>query len=93
MGFPRDYLDFTTWYLRTKRYINREDNSDFSLTALGVDYVEANYSKLPVLRRLLDTGNPIGSHNEPEENETAETNGNPGTFILGDGRGTPGESE
>ena len=36
MGFPREYLDFTTWYLRTKRYINREDNSDFSLTVLGV---------------------------------------------------------
>ncbi len=56
MGFPREYLDFTTWYLRTKKYITREDNSDFSLTALGVDYVEANCSKLPILNKLLKSG-------------------------------------
>ena len=53
MGFPREYLDFTTWYLRSKKYITKEDNSDFSLTPLGVDYVESNYSKLPLLRKLL----------------------------------------
>ena len=58
MGFPREYLDFTTWYLRSKKYINREDNSDFSLTALGVDYVEENYTKTPMLHQLLETGRP-----------------------------------
>jgi hypothetical protein len=58
MGFPREYLDFTTWYLKTKKYITREDNADFALTALGVDYVEANCSKLPVLGRLLSAGRP-----------------------------------
>jgi curved DNA-binding protein len=56
MGFPREYLDFTTWYLRTKKYITREDNSDFALTALGVDYVEANCSKIPILAKLLTAG-------------------------------------
>ncbi len=56
MGFPREYLDFTTWYLRSKKYITREDNSDFSLTALGVDYVEENYTKTPILNQLLGTG-------------------------------------
>lgn len=61
MGFPREYLDFTTWYLRTKKYITREDNSDFALTVLGVDYVETNYSKLPVLRKLLNAGNPTAA--------------------------------
>ena len=40
MGFPRDYLVFTTWYLRNKGYITRADNSDFALTAEGVDFVE-----------------------------------------------------
>jgi curved DNA-binding protein len=58
MGFPREYLDFTTWYLKTKKYITREDNSDFALTALGVDYVESNSSKLPVLCKLLNAGRP-----------------------------------
>jgi curved DNA-binding protein len=37
MGFPRDYLDFTTWYLTKKGFVTRADNSDFSLTAEGVD--------------------------------------------------------
>ena len=54
MGFPRDYLDFTTWYLKSKNYITRADNSDFALTALGVDFVEANSPNLPVLRLLLN---------------------------------------
>ena len=56
MGFPREYLDFATWYLKNKKYITIEDNSDFALTALGVDYVEANSSKIPVLNKLLNSG-------------------------------------
>jgi curved DNA-binding protein CbpA len=55
MGFPREYLDFATWYLKSKKFITVEDNSDFALTALGVDYVEANSSKIPVLNKLLNS--------------------------------------
>src|SRR5579871_4207529 len=57
MGFPRDYLDFTTWYLGKKGYITRADNSDFSLTAEGVDFIETQRVKIPVLNKLLTTGN------------------------------------
>lgn len=57
MGFPRDYLDFTTWYLTKKGYITRADNSDFALTADGVDYVETQRVNMPVLNKLLTTGN------------------------------------
>ena len=56
MGWPREYLDFTTWYLRNMQYITREDNADFALTALGVDYVESHYTKIPMLNRLLNSG-------------------------------------
>lgn len=56
MGFPRDYLDFTTWYLQKKGYITRADNSDFTLTAEGVDYVEMQRANLPVLNKLLTDG-------------------------------------
>jgi hypothetical protein len=55
MGWPREYLDFTTWYLRSMNYITREDNSDFALTAFGVDYVESNYTKIPMLNKLLNS--------------------------------------
>jgi DnaJ domain len=57
MGFPRDYLDFTTWYLTRKGYITKADNSDFSLTAEGVDFVESQRSHIPVLNKLLTSGN------------------------------------
>jgi hypothetical protein len=56
MGFPRDYLDFTTWYLQKKGYITRADNSDFTLTAEGVDYIETQRGSLPVLNKLLTDG-------------------------------------
>jgi curved DNA-binding protein len=41
MSLPREYLDFTLWYLRTKGYVKAEDNSDYSLTTAGVDYLES----------------------------------------------------
>jgi len=56
MGWPREYLDFTTWYLKSMNYISREDNSDFALTAAGVDYVESNYVNIPLLNKLLNSG-------------------------------------
>jgi curved DNA-binding protein len=90
MGFPREYLDFTTWYLKSKKYITREDNSDFALTVLGVDYVEANYSKLPILHRLLTAGGE--SVNGHESHPAGEAQGqNPGKFVLGPAEGTKEE--
>jgi curved DNA-binding protein CbpA len=65
MGWPREYLDFTTWYLRTKQYVTREDNSDFSLTALGVDFVESNYSQIPMLNKLLNSGSRTATSSTP----------------------------
>ncbi len=56
MGFPRDYLEFTTWYLRNKGYITRADNSQFTLTVDGVDFVETQRMHIPVLDKLLTTG-------------------------------------
>jgi curved DNA-binding protein CbpA len=61
MGFPRDYLDFTTWYLLRKGYITRADNSDFTLTAEGVDYVETQRVSLPILNKLLTSGSELES--------------------------------
>lgn len=56
LGFPRDYLDFTTWYLVRKGFINQADNSDFTLTVAGVDFVESQRANMPVLNRLLTSG-------------------------------------
>jgi curved DNA-binding protein CbpA len=56
MGIPRDYLEFTAWYLRNKGYITRADNSDFTLTAEGVDFVESKRVNFPILNKLLTSG-------------------------------------
>jgi curved DNA-binding protein CbpA len=56
MGFPRDYLEFTVWYVHKKGYISRADNSAFTLTAEGVDFVESQRSSVPVLNKLLTNG-------------------------------------
>jgi len=56
MGFPRDYLDFTTWYLVKKGYVTKADNAEFTLTAEGVDFVEMQRTNLPVLNKLLTDG-------------------------------------
>ncbi len=56
MGFPREYLDFTLWYLRSKKYLQQENGAEFSLTCLGVDYIEDNFVKLPLLGKLLTAG-------------------------------------
>ena len=62
-GFPRDYLDFTTWYLAKKRYITRADNSDFTLTVEGVDFIETQRATIPLLDKLLTNG----SHTDDSE--------------------------
>lgn len=58
MGFPREYLDFTIWYLRSKKFVKQEDNAELSLTCVGVDFVEENFDKLPLLSKLLCTSPP-----------------------------------
>ena len=63
MGFPRDYLDFTTWYLTKKGYITRADNSDFTLTAEGVDFIETQRCNIPVLNKMLTNGVEVAPAN------------------------------
>ena len=53
MALPREYLYFTLWYLRAKGYVKAEDNSDFSLTAAGVDYLESASGHNRIARELM----------------------------------------
>lgn len=57
MAFPREYLNFTLWYLRSKGFVAvMEDNSDYALTSTGVDFVESSSSRNKVIRELLTAG-------------------------------------
>jgi hypothetical protein len=72
MGFPRDYLEFTVWYLQRKGYISRADNSDFVLTAEGVDFVEMQREQIPMLNKLL-TSHASPSSTDPRAAGTTST--------------------
>ncbi len=61
MGFPRDYLNFTLWYLARKGYVSRADNAQFTLTADGVDFVETHRGSIPILNKMLTTGSVFPS--------------------------------
>jgi curved DNA-binding protein len=50
-GQPREHLEFTFWYLNQKKFVTRDDQSRLTITADGVDYVEANHGG-NVRRRL-----------------------------------------
>jgi curved DNA-binding protein len=43
IGTSRQNLDFTLWYLQQKQLVQRTDNSRMTITAEGVDYLEANH--------------------------------------------------
>jgi hypothetical protein len=61
MAFPREYLNFTLWYLRAKGYVRSEENSDCGITVEGVDYVEATSSTNTIIRDLLTEGSDAGA--------------------------------
>jgi curved DNA-binding protein CbpA len=85
MGFPRDYLDFTTWYLLKKGYITRADNSDFTLTADGVDFVETQRVNMPVLNKMLTNGSTVASSSKHDDFEMDGANGAEGAGAHGAG--------
>jgi len=70
MGFPRDYLDFTLWYLQKKGYISKADNAQYTLTVDGVDFVERERSRLPTLHKLLTSGSgsSVGDQERSQRN-------------------------
>jgi curved DNA-binding protein CbpA len=56
MGFPREYLSFTMWYLRAKDLVCAADNSDYVLTAAGADFVEKKAMRSDIVGQLLNPG-------------------------------------
>jgi curved DNA-binding protein CbpA len=88
MGFPRDYLEFTTWYLQKKGYITRADNSDFTLTAEGVDFVEEERTQTPILNKLLTSDSGRSSSNPVAMADTPITSRNPDSVSQSNAKTT-----
>lgn len=53
MSMPREHLVFTMWYLKEQNCVRMDDNSDYVITGVGVDYVEKNMPSHRLLYRLL----------------------------------------
>jgi len=51
-GHAREHLEFTVWYLAKKGFLSRDDNSKLSITADGIDFVEAHYVAASSRRRI-----------------------------------------
>jgi curved DNA-binding protein len=65
MSIPREYLEFTLWYLKQKHYVESSQGADFVLTAEGVDYVEEHAPSHSVLTHLLQRPG-MNSHRAPQ---------------------------
>jgi len=68
MGFPREHLTFTLWYLRDRKYIANSQNSDYAITSDGIDYVEENLPTNRVAYKLLK-GAEDGTARMPNDEE------------------------
>jgi curved DNA-binding protein CbpA len=53
MSFPREHLLFTLWYLRKKQLVEFNFNSEYEITAEGIDLVESTFPKSTVLQKLI----------------------------------------
>jgi curved DNA-binding protein len=66
MSFPREHLMFTLWYLKDQDYIRQDEQSDYVITAKGVDYVEANLPSNRLLYRLLKAAEGGAAQSPPD---------------------------
>lgn len=54
VGKPREHLEFTFWYLNQRKLVTRNDQSDLTITADGVDYLEQGQAQGAGQRRLSE---------------------------------------
>jgi hypothetical protein len=66
MSIPREYLEFTLWYLKQKKYVEMGQGADFSLTAEGVDFIEEHTPARDLLMRLLAAGGSRANETESD---------------------------
>lgn len=63
-GRPREHIEFTLWYLAQRKFVTRGDSSRLTITAEGIDYLEAHYQANLQRRRIAAVSAP-GTSAEP----------------------------
>ena len=78
MYIPREHLQFTVWYLKSKRYIAQDDRSSLMITAEGIDFLEVNLPEHKEMHKMLEAAD-MG---ESRQQVTRKENGAPATPSL-----------
>jgi len=85
MGFPREHLTFTLWYLRDRKYVANSQNSDYAITSDGIDYVEEHLPTNRVAYKLLkgaEDGTARMPNEEPEPRAPIRTRTRQGADAI-----------
>jgi len=62
MSFPREHLVFTLWYLKEKKLLRQGEESDFIISADGVDYVDSHLPSNQILYKMLKAAESGTAH-------------------------------
>ena len=73
MFIPREHLQFTIWYLKSKRYIAQDDRSSLMITAEGIDFLETHLPEHKTMHKMLEAAEMGESRSQMVT--TAESNG------------------
>ncbi|MGO9242203.1 MAG: J domain-containing protein [Bryobacteraceae bacterium] len=72
MSFPREHLIFTMWYLQSKGLLLIGEQSDFAISAEGVDYIEQHLPSNQILYKLLKAAETGTTHSADYKEELRE---------------------
>ena len=75
LGCPSEHLEFHTWYLRQKGWIERLENGQLSITADGVDRVIERNALSVSQDRLLNANNQTNADHFGTDEAHAKSNG------------------
>jgi len=54
MFIPREHLQFTIWYLKSKRYVAQDDRSSLMITAEGIDFLDTHLPEHKTMHKMLE---------------------------------------
>ncbi len=80
MALPREYLEFTIWYLKEKELVRRDENtSEILISAKGIDFAEQNLPSSRIVYKLLKSGSGGGGGTADQDEPKAkmETDSDP----------------
>jgi curved DNA-binding protein len=79
MSFAREHMLFTMWYLKEQGYVRMDEQSDYEITAAGVDFVEKNLPQNKLMYKLLKAAETGATATAPREGTPASQSAESGS--------------